>query len=127
MKNGGTVAGTGAKQRQRPLALDLFYLVTPLLKTPRDQQIVMGKIMRVLYEHSTLDGADLAGSLAASGEAVRVILNPLSLEEIARVWQALEISYRLSVCYTVRVAMLDSTREQFVQPVVQRTSAYEGN
>jgi Pvc16 N-terminal domain len=127
MKNGGTVTGTGAKQRQRPLALDLFYLVTPLLKAPRDQQIVLGKVMRVLYDHPTLDGADLAGSLAGSGEAMRVILNPLSLEEIARVWQALEISYRLSVCYTVRVAMLDSTREQFVQPVVHRTSTYEGN
>ena len=52
------------------------------------------------------------------------MLNPVSLEETARVWQALEMSYRLSVCYVVRVVLVDSTREQFLQPVVTRRIAY---
>jgi hypothetical protein len=52
------------------------------------------------------------------------VLNPVSLEETARVWQAMEMSYRLSVCYVVRVALVDSTREQFIQPVVQKTARY---
>lgn len=127
MKNGLAVEGLGARTRRRPLMLDLFYLVTPLLVAPRDQQIVMGKVMQVLYDHSTLAGADLAGSLAGQDDEIRVILNPLSLEEIARVWQALEISYRLSVCYTARVAMVDSRAEEFLQPVVSRSARYEGN
>jgi hypothetical protein len=104
--------------------LDLYYLVTPLVGTPREQQIVLGKVMQVFYDRAILASADLVGSLAASGEEVRVILNPVTLEETTRIWQALEMSYRLSVCYAVRVAMVDSRREQFSQPVVQRTSQY---
>jgi Pvc16 N-terminal domain len=127
MKNGLGVEGIGGRARRRPLMLDLFYLITPLLNAPRDQQIVLGKVMQVLYDHSTLAGGDLAGSLAGGDDEIRVILNPLSLEEVARVWQALETSYRLSVCYTTRVAMVDSRSEQFLQPVVERTTRYEGN
>ena len=82
--------------------------------------------MQVLYDRAILEGTDLVGSLANSGQELRVILNPVSLEETSRVWQALEMSYRLSVCYTVRVAIVDSTREQFLQPVLQKTSRYGG-
>lgn len=107
-KNRFPVNGTGGASRKPPLTLDLYYLVTPLVGTPRDQHIVLGKVMQVLYDRTIIEGADLVGSLAASGEPVRVILNPVTLEETTRVWQALEISYRLSICYLVRVAMLDA-------------------
>jgi hypothetical protein len=126
LKNGMGVEGTGGRTRSRPLMLDLDYLITPLLKLPRERQIVLGKVMQVFHDHSSIEGADLAGSLAGDN-VLRVVLKPLSLEELARVWQALETSYRLSVCYTVRVAMLDSTSEAFLQPVVGRETAYGGN
>ncbi len=125
-KNRFPVQGNGAQLRKPPLSLDLFYLVTPLVGAPREQQIILGKVMQVLYDRAILEGADLVGSLAGSGDELRVILNPVSLEENSRVWQALEMSYRLSVCYTVRVAMVDSTREQYTQPVLQKTSRYGG-
>lgn len=123
-KNQFPVPGNGARQRKAPLTLDLSYLVTPLVGSPREQQIILGKIMQILHDRAILDGADLVGSLASSEQGMRVVLNPVSLEETARVWQALEMSYRLSVCYVVRVAMVDSTRERFTQPVVQRTAGY---
>jgi hypothetical protein len=126
MKNRFPVSGNGAQLRKPPLSLDLFYLVTPLVGAPREQQIVLGKVMQVLYDRAILEGTDLVGSLVNSGQELRVILNPVSLEETSRVWQALEMSYRLSVCYTVRVAIVDSTREQFLQPVLQKTSRYGG-
>jgi len=107
-----------------PLALDLYYLVTPLLGLPREQQIVLGKTMQVLYDRSTLEGTDLVGSLNTSGEVVRVILNPVTLEETTRVWQALEMSYRLSVCYVVRVALVQSTRKEQFVPVVEKVADY---
>ena len=125
-KNRFAVQGNGAQLRKPPLSLDLFYLVTPLVGAPREQQIVLGKVMQVLYDRAILEGPDLVGSLAGSGQELRVILNPVTLEETARVWQALEMSYRLSVCYTVRVAFVDSTREQYLQPVLQKTSRYGG-
>jgi hypothetical protein len=98
-KNQFPVYGNGAQLRKAPLTLDLFYLITPLVGEPRDQQIVLGKVLQVLYD-------------------------PVSLEETTRVWQALELSYRLSVCYVVRVAIVDSTREQYLQPVLEKSSTY---
>jgi hypothetical protein len=122
LKNQWPLEGSLTRRRKPPLTLDLFYLVTPLVGSPREQQIVLGKVMQVLYDHASLEETDLGGSLATSGAAVRVILNPVSLEETTRVWQALEMSYRLSVCYTVRVALVDSTREEQMQRVLSRTA-----
>jgi hypothetical protein len=123
-KNQFPVPGNGARLRKPPLTLDLFYLVTPLVGSPREQQIVLGKVMHILYDRAILEGPDLVGSLAESREEVRVILNPVTLEETTRVWQALEMIYRLSVCYTARVAMVDSRREEFQQPVVTKRDEY---
>jgi hypothetical protein len=124
MKNRVAVEGNGGKIRKAPMSLDLFYLITPLLKAPRDQQIVLGKILQVLYDHPTLEGTDLAGSLATSGELVRVVFNAVPLQEVSWVWQALETPYRLSVTYTVRVTLLDSTVEQAEQRVLSRNMRY---
>lgn len=124
MKNRFPVEGTGAKQRKPPLTLDLYFLLTPLVGTPREQQIVLGKAMQILYDRAILEGADLGGSLGASGEEIRLVLNPVSLEELTRVWQALEIPYRLSVCYTARVIIVDSGQQQFVQPIVAKRITY---
>jgi hypothetical protein len=124
MKNRFPVDGTGGKLRRAPLTLDLYYLLTPLVGTPREQMIVLGKTMQVLYDRPILEGMDLSGSLGTTGEAIRLVLNPVSLEELTRVWQALEIPYRLSVCYLARVIILDSEQEQFGQPIVSRRIAY---
>jgi Pvc16 N-terminal domain len=119
-KNQVPVVGNGGQLRKTPLTLDLHYLVTPLVGTVTDQQIILGKVMQVLYDRAMLQGADLTGSLASSGQELRVFLNPVPLEELTRVWQSMEISYRLSVVYLVRVVMVDSLDEQFIQPVITK-------
>jgi hypothetical protein len=123
-KNQFPVVGTGINLRRPPLTLDLYYLVTPLVGAPREQQIVLGKVMQVFYDRAILSGADLVGALAGTDDVVRIMLNPVTLEETTRVWHALEMSYRLSMCYAVRVAFVDSTRERLDQPVVQRKSTF---
>jgi hypothetical protein len=124
MKNRGNVEGTGGKSRKPPMALDLYYLITPLLKAPRDQQIVLGKILQVFYDRPSLLGPDLSGSLATSGEVVRAVFNTVPLQEVSWVWQALETPYRLSVTYTVRVTLLDSTQEQAQQRIISKQSIF---
>jgi hypothetical protein len=124
MKNQWAAEGTGGRLRRPPLTLDLFYMITPLLKAPRDQQMVLGKIMQILYDRPALEGSELTGSLRDSGDRMRVVFNPVTLEEAARVWQALETAYRLSACYMVRVAMVDSTFEQAQQPTIERRAAF---
>ena len=124
MKNRMSVEGTGGRVRKPPMSIDLYYLITPLLKAPRDQQIVLGKVLQILYDRPTLEGPDLVGSLATSGDVVRVIFNTVPLQEVSWVWQALETPYRLSVTYTVRVALLDSTEEQFQTRVLTAKNTY---
>lgn len=124
IKNHLPVQGNGAMRRKVPLALDLYYLVTPLLGTPREQQIVLGKVMQVLYDRAIVEDPELAGSLGGEGQEIHLVLNPVTLEETTRVWQALDMGYRLSVCYLARVAMVDSRRERFTQPVVDETTSY---
>ena len=53
-----------------------------------------------------------------------MILNPVTLEETTRVWQALEMSYRLSVVYVVRVGLMDSQQQQAFQPVIEKVSEF---
>lgn len=126
-KNQIPVQVDGIKVRKPPLALELLYLVTPLVGSPREQHVVLGKVMQVLHDRAILEGADLTGSLSAAGEELRVILKPVELEETTRVWQAMEMSYRLSVVYLVRVAMIDSRREQSIPPTVGRQTRYTGH
>jgi hypothetical protein len=56
------------RQRRTPLTLDLYYLITPLLTDAFDRQVVLGKIMQVLYDQPTLEGPDLVGSPATAGD-----------------------------------------------------------
>jgi hypothetical protein len=124
MKNRFPAEGSGGKIRKTPLALDLYYLLTPIVGTPREQQIVLGKTMQVLYDHAILQGPVLSGSPQTTVDEIRLLLNPVSLEELTRVWQALEIPYRLSVCYIARVVIVDSEQQEFRQPVVDRRITY---
>ena len=126
LKNQSNVSTDGRRQRVPPLALDLCYLVTPLVGTPREQQIVLGKVMQVFYDRALLEGTDLSVGMTDASEEVRVVLNPVSLEETTRVWQALELSYRLSVCYVVRIALVDSRRSRQTVPVVEREGQFAG-
>jgi hypothetical protein len=123
-KNQWPIQINGARLLKAPLTLELLYLVTPLVGSTREQQILLGKVMQVLYDRAILESADLIGSLASAGEEIRVILNPVGLEELTRVWQAMEMSYRLSIAYLVRVAIVDSRREEFIQPVVSKQGRY---
>lgn len=122
MKNRPPVEGNGGRIRKTPLSLDLYYLITPLLKAPRDQQIVLGKVLQILNDRPTLEGPDLVGSLATTADVVRVVFNTVPLQEVSWVWQALETPYRLSITYTVRVTLLDSTDEEAQPRVLSQTN-----
>lgn len=111
MKNRQPVEGTGGQLRKPPLCLDLYYLITPMLSDAFDRQVVLGKIMQILYDHPTLDGPDLVGSLAGADDALRLSLNAVPLNEVTDVWQALQIPYMLSVSYIMRVALVQSDEQ----------------
>ena len=124
VKNQFPVPGPGGMYRKPPLSLDLNYMITPLLKEPEDRQIVLGKVLKVLYDNAVLEGSALTPPLDAADEPIRLTLNPVPLEEITKVWQAMELDYKLSVCYIARVTFLDSGRVAQTARVVDKTATY---
>jgi len=102
-----------------PLVLTLHYLMTAYarendISQPFDHHL-LGKAMSVLYDHALLGPDEIKLALPGSDlerqvERVRITLQPLSVEEISKLWTGFATQYRLSVGYEVSVALIDSTQ-----------------
>jgi Pvc16 N-terminal domain len=106
-----------------PLPLNLHYLLTAFGRQDDSSQPfshqVLGKAMSLLHDHSVLSSADIQAATSASlpdsdldkqVERVRITLQPLSLEEISKMWTGFATQYRLSAAYEASVALIESTR-----------------
>jgi hypothetical protein len=112
--------------KKPPMALLLRYLVTPWSGDRITDHKLLGRALQVLYDGAILSGPQLQGGLAGTNQALKVTLSPLTLEERARVWYAMQRPYRLSVTYEIRVVNLDATVvDQFI-PASQRSNQYVG-
>lgn len=102
------------RRSTQPLPLRLHYLVVPLVARAQRplatelEQHVLGKVLQVFHDRPNLRGPLLHDDLAGTPLELMVRLEPLSLEEITRVWDALDLSYRLCVSYEVSVVPIDS-------------------
>lgn len=102
--------GGGVELVPPPLPLRLHYLMTPLAPTaPDTEQKILGRVLQAFHARSILSGALLRGDLTGTEAEIHVRLEPMSLDEISRVWEALEGSYQLSVSYEVTLALIEST------------------
>jgi Pvc16 N-terminal domain len=111
-------AGTAVVSTKPPMALRLHYLLTPWGGDPVTEHQILGRAMQVLYDDAILAGTMLTGGLLGSADTLKITLIPLTLEDRARVWYAIQQKYRLSVNYEVRVVNLDAT-DQLREEVVQ--------
>jgi hypothetical protein len=129
------IPGTGhpADYGHPPLSLDLHYLLTAYGESEEDEveaHQVLGDAMRVLHDHAlitdqllqTRDAEPhqpvLDTSLRGQFEKVKLYLEPISLEDLSKVWTALTAPYRLSVAYKVSVVQIESRRpRRFPRPV----------
>ena len=96
-----------------PLPMRLHYLMTPLTNPalvdgPETEQVIMGKVLQILHTSPILRGAALRGDFAGTEVELDIHLEPMSLEEITQVWDALGGSYQLSVSYEVSVVDIES-------------------
>lgn len=113
------------KLKQPPITMDLFYLVTPFAKERSDEHLILGKVIQTFHEHAILKGSVLRGDLEGTGEEFRVTLFSLPFEEMFHLWQSFsEKSFRLSICYKVTPAEIDSTREMETKRVVEKQAGY---
>jgi hypothetical protein len=106
--------------RYPPLSLNLFYLITPLTNTTDNDHKLLGKTMQIMYDNGTVKGSALQGVLNNTAEELRIILNPITLEDHGKLWTAFMRSWRLSVSYQVKVVFIDSEREVGSEPVLRK-------
>jgi hypothetical protein len=115
--------------RETPLPIRCHYLVTPVadanpLTGSEVEQTVLGKVMQSLYDHPRFHGPDLKGDLTGTSIELTARLEPMTLEEITRVWHALERSYRLSVSYEVGIVAIQSEHIDDASPVLEAIPVY---
>ena len=123
-----------------PLPLTMHYLLTAF---GRDDDAtvpfghhLLGQAMSVLYDHALLGPDEIRAATAVplptsnldqQIERVRITLQPLSLEEISKLWTGFATQYRLSVGYEVSVALIDSTQSKRAPlPVLTRGPSDQG-
>jgi hypothetical protein len=116
--------------RPPPLPLCLHYLITPITEKkqgagPETEQLILGKVLQAFHSHPVLRGADLQADFIGTMVELHVRLEPMGLEEITRVWEALEGSYQLSVSYEVSVVNIEAeTQPEKVSPIVVALPEY---
>lgn len=111
-KNQSWVTHADGKQEYPPLSLNLRYLITPYASDVISAHQVLTHAMQMFYVNTTLTDSELPGSLRLVVERLTVNLCQMSLEELTRIWNALQTPYRLSVVYEVRVVLVKSMVEQ---------------
>ena len=118
-------SANGNDARPVPLSLDLHYLLTAYGERDYHAETLLGSAMELLHETPVLTRETIAPTLAAlaerggSGDAGasvfanviesidRITLSPefLSMEDLAKLWSALQARYRLSATYQASVLM----------------------
>ena len=135
LKNEERLRVNHMQSRRSPLSLDLYYMLTvyPVVTdviteqhdNNRDAHRTLSRAMRVFYDNGILDGAMLLGGLPETEQALRVTLNPITVEDLTRIWSVFpQASYRPSVCYLVSPVRVDSTDVASHQRVVQIEQAH---
>ncbi|HET6639926.1 MAG TPA: DUF4255 domain-containing protein, partial [Gemmatimonadota bacterium] len=103
----------------QPMPVELSYLITPWARETRAEHLLAGRILQVLHDHGEVGPADLIGSSWEPTDSVQVVFDSLPLDDHYRIWEANhEVSYRLSLGYTVRVVNVAATRIYAEPPVV---------
>lgn len=117
-----------------PLALNLHYLLTAFGQDDDDAQSHrwLGKAMSILHDHPLLGRQEIQDALSGSGlqsqiERVRITPQPLSIEEISKLWTAFQTQYRISAAYELTVLLIDSTQSGLAPlPVLKRGAQDQG-
>lgn len=120
-----------------PLALNLHSMLTAYGDDNQndDEMVshrVLGGAMSVLHDHPVLGRAEIAAALADSGldtqfERLRVTPIALSMDEMSKLWTAMQSNYRLSAGYEVTVVLIDSNLPvRAALPVLRRGADDQG-
>lgn len=111
-----------------PTALDLFYMLTAypsgtqdLTERTKEEHSILGRAIQILNDNPILTGSLLKDSLAGGDIELHITLNPISLDEMTKMWTTFpEKPFRSSICCLVTPVKIDSDRSLRVQRVVSK-------
>jgi hypothetical protein len=122
LKNQPMQRGNGNNQlHYPPLALNLYYLLTPFAASGEADHLLLGKNMQTMHDNAIVILHDPTSEVF---EELHIAFCRLTLEELTRIWEALQEPYRLSVCYMVRVTRIDSLRTSNGVRVIDRIGRF---
>jgi hypothetical protein len=122
---GAVVAsGPGAAMTSPPPAvLDLDFMICAWMSTTKEEHMVLGDVVRVLYDNSELGPVQL-GAFWAADEAVQLSLANLSLEDQTRIWTSFGFKrFKLALYYKAKVVPIASLRTFAERVVLDRGGA----
>lgn len=106
-----------------PLPLVLYYLLTAYSddEDETNAHMLLGEAMGVLHDHPLLGAAEIkdatspitelsASDLHEQIERVRITLQPLTFEDMSKLWTTFQTHYRVSAAYQISVVLIESTR-----------------
>jgi Pvc16 N-terminal domain len=111
--------------RYPPLCLNLHYLLTAYASSRETEHQIAGRAMQILHDNAVVRGSLLQGSLSGTFEEIVVLMNPIPLDDMNRLWSMFGSKpYRLSIPYQVSTALIDSSRERSGDRVIERTLSH---
>jgi len=113
------------EMRPAPVSVDLHFLITFWTDSADNEHLVLAWTLRQLHNTPILDATTLEidGGWAAD-DIVQLIPAELSNEDLMRIWDALQPSYRLSLAYIARVVRIDPDEFAEAGPVVASRFSY---
>lgn len=106
-----------------PLALNLYYLITAYGPDVDDENVsshqLLGQAMNILHDHPLLGADEIQKAVANAGvdsdlhhqiERIRITPQPMSVEEMSKLWTTFQTNFRVSAAYEVAVVLIESTR-----------------
>ncbi|WDD37030.1 DUF4255 domain-containing protein (plasmid) [Nostoc sp. UHCC 0926] len=127
--------------RQQLLPLNLYYLLTAYAQNddfpePTSHRL-LGVAMSVFNDHPIITSADITAALPITDppeydldqqeEQVRIVYQPLSVEEVFNLWSTFQAPYRVSAAYEVSVVLIESRQPAKTPlPIIKRQSDDRG-
>ena len=116
----------GQARTRPPLPLDLYYLLSPWAANADTQQRLLGWTMRTLDDTPILPVALLNADDASPDaqtfypdEAVEIVYDPLSLQDLASLWEIVKPRTQAGATYVARMVAIESTVELVEAGLVQ--------
>jgi hypothetical protein len=113
-------------RRPLPLSLDLHYLMTVWAESAMAEHNILTWAMNQFEQTPAFGGTRLSSEASwQPGDSIQFVPEELSIENLMRIWDALEPTYRLSVGYIARVVRIEPEAIPDARPVVATDFAYQ--